>query len=252
MMTYLIASDAFSLQQPPSLQRPTKSIVFPGGGIFFYWQAGVLTYLREQNYPILNDNVEFIGASAGSLCATLSATNVNFETATALALDKAREAEVWDRPMGLYGIWGAMIDEWLNELLPNDPQILDDVNGKVSLLVTEIPSFKVRKISQFESKRDLIDGCLASVHIPLFLNGKLTTDFRQQPHIDGSFLAKLSDYEMNEKSVVIDWQADPLLRDKSLGDAVSALSEEGIWDLLESGRKYAVNMERDGCFECLH
>ncbi len=235
----------------PASSLSTKNIVFPGGGIFFYWQAGVITYLREQNYPILRRDIIFTGASAGALCATLAAADVDFEKATALALDQAREAQIWDRKLGLYGIWGPIIDEWLEELLPDEKILLDSVNDKLSLLVTEIPSFQKRKISQFYSKRDVIDACLASVHIPLFMDTRLTRDFRNVPHIDGSFLAESSDYHMDNRSVYLDWTADPLLSDRSLGDAVTALNEDGIWNLLESGRKYAVKMEKEGKFQIL-
>ncbi len=111
-------------------------LVFPGGGIFFYWQAGAITYLREQNYNLDttadNDDQKllFTGASAGALCATLTCTNVDFIAATSLALEKAEEEGIWDRPLGLYGIWGDIIEEWLYELLPNDS--IDLVNDRVS------------------------------------------------------------------------------------------------------------------------
>ena len=239
-------------QSPQSSAPPSKNIIFPGGGIFFYWQAGVITHLREQSYPLINnDQLHFTGASAGALCATLTASEVDFESATTLALDKARVAGVWDRPLGLYGIWGDMIDSWLDELLPENDEVLSMVNDKVSLLVTEIPSFQINKISRFQSKQDLIEANMASVHIPLFLNGKLTTKFRNAPHIDGSFMANLSDYHLSEDSVVLNWQADPFLSDRTLGDAVNALSEEGIWDLLEKGRTFAVGMEKRGDFAFL-
>lgn len=257
----LQAQSSSSISTSSSL--PSKNIIFPGGGIFFYWHAGVISYLREKEYPLLdNPDLHFTGASAGALCATLTATGVDFEKATSLALAKARDAGVWDRPLGLYGIWGPMIDEWLDELLPmtkneesdnngDDGELLEMVNDKLSLLVTEVPSFQNRKISQFQSKRDLIDANMASVHIPLFLNGKLTTNFRDGPHIDGSFLSKWSDYHLCDDSVILDWSADPFLSDRTLGDAVSALSEEGIWDLLERGRTHAVKMEKNGSFAFL-
>lgn len=114
----------------------TTHLVFPGGGIFFYWQAGAITYLREQNYNLdttednENQKLLFTGASAGALCATLTCTNVDFIAATTLALDKSEEAGIWDRPLGLYGIWGDIIEEWLYELLPDDS--IDLVNDRVS------------------------------------------------------------------------------------------------------------------------
>jgi Predicted esterase of the alpha-beta hydrolase superfamily len=228
------------------------NLIFPGGGIFFYWQAGVITYLREKEYPLVdNPTIQFTGASAGALCATLTANRVDFEVATSLALEKCREAHVWDRPLGLYGIWGGIIDEWLHELLldNSDESVLANVNDKISILVTEVPSFKKKKVSQFESRMDLIKANMASVHIPLFLDGKFTRNFRDVPHIDGSFLTDLGDYHKNDYSLVLDWKEDPFLSDRTLGDAVKALNEQGIWDLLEKGRKHAQVMESNGKFE---
>lgn len=96
---------------------------------------------------------------------------------------------------------------------------------------------------------------MASVHIPLFLNGKLVTDFRSKPHIDGSFIAKPEDFHpiiKEENNVIsLNWKEDPILSDRKLGDAVAALSKEGIWDLLEQGRSYAVKMEKRGDFDSL-
>jgi predicted acylesterase/phospholipase RssA len=128
-------------------------LVFPGGGIFFYWQAGVVSYLREQGYDL--SSCTFSGASAGALTATLASTGVDFYKATELALELAGEAGVWDRRGGLQGIWGPMIEEWLDELLP--PTIIDETaDGRLSLLVTPVPTFGKDKITKFTDRKDLI------------------------------------------------------------------------------------------------
>jgi predicted acylesterase/phospholipase RssA len=93
-------------------------IIFPGGGIFFYWQAGAVSHLRERGYDL--SETALSGASAGALAATLTATNVDFSDATRLALELAEKAGVWDRPQGLQGVWGEMIETWLDELLPEN------------------------------------------------------------------------------------------------------------------------------------
>jgi hypothetical protein len=108
-------------------EYPTH-IVFPGGGIFFYWQAGVVTYLREAGYDLSKFSMS--GASAGALTATLAAADVDFYDATKLALKLAGDGGVWDRRGGLQGIWGPMIQTWLAELLP--PDVLEKVEGRVS------------------------------------------------------------------------------------------------------------------------
>ena len=89
-----------------------------------------MTYLREQNYDL--SDVKLTGASAGALVATLTATEVDFEEATTNALQLAENAGVWDRKLGLQGIWGPMIESWLDELIPEEP--LDMVNDRVSFL----------------------------------------------------------------------------------------------------------------------
>jgi hypothetical protein len=80
------------------------------------------------------DDVRLAGASAGALTATLTATGVDFYRATELALDLSKEAGVWDRSGGLQGVWGAMIETWLEELLPEDA--LQRVENRVSSSLT--------------------------------------------------------------------------------------------------------------------
>ena len=94
------------------------------------------------------------------------------------------------------------------------------------------------------------------MHIPLFLDGKFTTPFRNQAHIDGSFLATLEDYHNNSSEdrtdvLVLDWQRDPFFKERKFGDFMRALSPQGIWDLLEHGRSYAATMEKRGDFSAL-
>mmetsp|Transcript_20130 Transcript_20130/g.24055 ORF Transcript_20130/g.24055 Transcript_20130/m.24055 type:complete len:316 (+) Transcript_20130:65-1012(+) len=241
----------------------TSHIIFPGGGIFFYWQAGAVSYLREKGYDL--DSVTLTGASAGSLTATLTAANVDFEKATNIALRLAEDAGVWERPLGLQGVWGGLIETWLDELLPED--VMDMVGDRLSLLVTPVPSFGKEKISTFKGRKDLIKTNMASVHIPWFLDSKLTATYRGDPYIDGSFLSKPIDYDKSLPSswstdsssssiqtsavVILDWTQDPVLANKSLGDAVSAISKDGIWTILEQGKKYAAIMEERGDFRGL-
>ena len=118
--------------------------------------------MREQGYDL--DLVTTSGASAGALTATLTATNVDFVEATELALQMADDAGVWDRSGGLQGIWGPLIDDWLDQLLPDNALDFVD-NDRLSLLVTPVPSFGKNKVSNFHSRRDLIQCNLASVHL---------------------------------------------------------------------------------------
>lgn len=183
----------------PSVLRSTRGdddkdtgglhLVFPGGGIYFYWQAGYVSHLRERGYTF--DDALMTGASAGALTATLAVNKVDFYDATDSALELAKQAGVWDRREGLQGIWGPMILEWLDELLPEEPIS----SSRLSILLTPFPNiFRKEKVSQFQTRKELIEANMASIHLPLFLDSSFTASFRSRQYIDGSFLAQSGDY----------------------------------------------------------
>ena len=155
--SYVEEIESERVDTSPSLS--TTHIVFPGGGIFFYYQAGLVNFLRER-YDL--STCTFSGASAGALTATLTAADVDFFEATDLALKLAADAGIWDRSGGLQGIWGPLIEEWLDSLLPT---CIDALQDRVTLLVTPVPSFGKTKISRFENRKDLIHCNMASVHL---------------------------------------------------------------------------------------
>ena len=134
---------------------------FHTGAIFFNWQGGVISYLREQGYDL--SSCSFVGSSSGSMTATFAATGVDFYDATDLALKLASKYDVWDRKDGLKGILSPMIEEWLQTLLPSS---IYGIDGRLSLLVTPVPFLWERKnISSFTDKKDLIECILASIYL---------------------------------------------------------------------------------------
>ena len=224
-------------------------IIFPGGGIFFYWQAGVVTYLRDQGYDL--SATTSTGASAGALTATLAAADVDYYKATELALDMAKKGGVYDRLGGLQGVWGEMIYNWLDELLPENAVELSQERG-LSLLVTPVPTFGKEKIDSFRDRKDLIQCNMASIHLPWFLDGKITSNFRDRPYIDGSFLASARDYHplsLPSKTFVVDFKRDPAYKAKNYLQAVEALSPDGIYQMIEDGKRYAAQLEEQGGLE---
>ena len=94
---------------------------------------------------------------------------------------------------------------------------------------------------------------MASVHLPLFLDGKWTSNFRAAPHMDGYFLSGARDYasDDNSKMLLLGYMFDAKYKEKSLLNAVEALSPDGIYQLLEDGKQYAKQMEEQGKFDCL-
>lgn len=123
--------------------------------------------MQENSYDLSNTILS--GASAGALSATIAKTSISPYKATELALQMSDDAGVWERPLGLMGIWGGIIYEWLDELLPDDAAEL--VNDEtLHILVTPTPSiehlsFGKRRVSQFDCREDLIKANMASVHL---------------------------------------------------------------------------------------
>ena len=161
-------------------------LIFPGGGLFFWWQAGAIAGLAGK---VDLASAPLVGASAGSLAATLAACDADIDRALSLAINLSDEAGVFERgPWGLYGIWGPIIHTWLDELLPDDAA--DRCRGRVSVLVREVsvasPYIRQLAVSDFTDKADLISSCMASVHVPFFLDRKMTTEFRGKRCVDGS------------------------------------------------------------------
>jgi len=92
---------------------------------------------------------------------------------------------------------------------------------------------------------------MASVHLPWFLNGDLTKKFRGQSVIDGSFLAKSSDYfDNNENHVnealILDFKRDPVMRERSTDFVNPGKGKQFIWDILEQGKRHAQIMDKQG------
>ncbi|MGK3740711.1 MAG: hypothetical protein ACI90V_007561 [Bacillariaceae sp.] len=100
------------------------------------------------------------------------------------------------------------------------------------------------------------------------MDGKLTSNFRSRPHIDGSFLSKDEDYipdnvnnnnnnnnfvnSSNNNNIILDWTKDPYMSSKKNGmDFVEALSPDGIRGLMNQGKIYGKIMEDQGIFDSL-
>lgn len=168
------------------MKAPPGGLVFPGGGIFFWFQAGAVNALARR---LDLSKVPSAGASAGALAATLAACECDMDHALQRALQLSDNVGVFERgPWGLFGIWGPIIHTWLDELLPSDAA--DRCSGRVCIHVNEarLQPFGLTclAVSEFGDKEDLIGANMASVHVPLFLNGELTTPFRGSGCVDGT------------------------------------------------------------------
>ncbi len=96
---------------------------------------GVVKYISTR-YDVTKCTL--LGASAGGLISVLAACEVDLDTAVERAYQLSLEAGLWDRPLGVLGVWGALIRRWLDDLLPDDAHVRCG-NGRVKLVATELP-----------------------------------------------------------------------------------------------------------------
>lgn len=154
--------------------EPSEVLDIGGGGIYFWWMIGVMTELCTD--PALRSKYKLRGASAGALAAVLGTCQVPAQKALHCAYSLSVEKGIFDRKFGLVGVWRDLVRRWLDSVLP--PDAADKCSGKVIVVMTSVPSFRQTKISHFQNKNDLIDACLASIHVPFLMDGRFSTKFR--------------------------------------------------------------------------
>eukprot|EP00904_Undaria_pinnatifida_P011487 jgi/Undpi1/7469/HiC_scaffold_22.g09942.m1 len=244
------------------LQSGKPVLSFPGGGIFFWvsahvdkdasfipWQAGAISALQER-YNL--SSLEFVGASAGALAATLAACDADMDLAMTLALELCDVNEIWTRPLGLAGVWGAMVEDWLDELLPDNADSI--CRDRVHLLMLGVwpEPGKRLAVSDFSSKEDLIKSCMASVHIPYFMNQKLTALHRESRYVDGSFRASREDLSLgaSQPTVYFDYEDDVVMAERR-GNFLSLTNQDGLLFMRQRGYEHVQAMVADGKLDCL-
>ncbi|GFR41922.1 hypothetical protein Agub_g2714, partial [Astrephomene gubernaculifera] len=159
---------------------------------------------------------------------------------------------VWERPLGLVGAWGGLIEQWLDELLPADAA--ERCRGKVTIVVTTLPNMAQVGISDFVDKRDLINAAMASSHIPVLLDLKFTRLCRGRYCVDGSF----PDFFYNDNSellkaggsaVIFDYFNDAKLVRKGRMDMLSLKRYEEVRHIMQLGYEYARGLWEQGHFD---
>lgn len=154
-------------QQPAAAAgtaKPKLRISWAGSGVYFFWQLGAMQYLMNKFHLA---KVPMVGASGGSFAAVLSACEVPAEQVLETAYALSLKHNIWERPLGLMGTWGGLVEQWLHDLLPADAA--ERCSGQVGIVVTQLPFCNQVSISDFKDKTDLINVAMASAHVPMFL-----------------------------------------------------------------------------------
>ena len=120
-----------------------------------------------------------------NVCAALARCGVDPEAISESAYKLALDHKIWEKPAGLMGSWGEVIEQWMDDLLPHDAA--ERCRGELGVVVTQLPAWQQLSIDDFEDKVDLINCVMASAHVPLLLDKQLTRECRGVHCVDGSF-----------------------------------------------------------------
>mmetsp|Transcript_8118 Transcript_8118/g.23288 ORF Transcript_8118/g.23288 Transcript_8118/m.23288 type:complete len:328 (+) Transcript_8118:589-1572(+) len=226
-----------------------KLLSFCGGGVYFWWQLGVAKYLRER-YDL--SRTRMLGASGGAIAATLTACGISAEQAIQAAKAMADDRGLLERPLGVVGLWGQQVRDWLNDVLPHEAAEL--CRERVELLVMDFPRFKERAIGGFTCRTDLTEVIMASAHVPWVLDYRFTTYCRGRLVIDGGLKDWLTGIRSKaiavKGAVLIDHHTDKFLDSRSI-DMSKPLSFAQLQKLIETGYDHGRRQEASGAFSHL-
>jgi hypothetical protein len=218
----------------PALRPGAPLVGCTGGGILFWWQAGAISAIREQCNV---DHANFVGASAGSLTAVLAANGVSMDDAFDHAITLSKRRQLFERPLGLAGVWGDVVEEWLHDLLPSDAA--RRTNGRVGILMLRTLPYPRRVMrTHFSDRSDLIQCALASCHIPYFMNGRFSARYGGGRWIDGSFLSSRRDLHAPDGTMPL-LMLDPACDPSAPRDFLRLRQPQGVRDILDSGKAWA-------------
>ena len=229
-------------------KKPLR-LSWAGSGAYAWWQLGAMHRL-SQRFDL--SRVPMTGASGGAITAALARCGVGLDEIADSAYRLALEHRVWERPMGLAGSWGGVIEGWLHELLPADAA--ERCRGGLGVVITQLPSCRQVSVSDFADKADLVDCIMASAHVPLLLDGRVARACRGVASVDGSFPdffagANCEFLTAGGDAVVFDYYDDANIVRRGRLDMLELKRYSEIRRAALLGARYAARLEDQGAFE---
>ena len=238
-----------------------RRLCLSGCGWLFPFHVGVLSYLKAHH--IVNTSTVLSGVSGGALVAAGEASGLTEEEMMSVAANIVHRLSVDGAAAGSGGnrssngsirdVWGHMsplVEAALTQGLPEDAHT--KANGRISIAVTAVSndeSYFVPFLSclpmspkniwrepmlfgesadlHFTSKKDLIQGCLASSHIPFYMDGQFSKTWRNQSWVDGGMRDILPTVPLMDQHSVM----------KSLPYDIMTLFRNDVDTIITPGRK---------------
>ncbi|KAM8978093.1 1-acylglycerol-3-phosphate O-acyltransferase PNPLA3 [Sarcophilus harrisii] len=159
------------------------SLSFSGCGFMGFYHVGVTQCLSEHAPQLLRDAPNLLGSSGGALhCATFLC-GLSLESRLQILMDLVRSAR--KRNIGVlhpsFNL-SKYLRDGLNKFLPSNAHRL--LSGKMVISVTRVSDRKNVLISDFDSKKELVDALVCSSFIPFYC-GLIPPTYRGVRYMDG-------------------------------------------------------------------
>ena len=224
----------------PTVPAKPKACYFTGAGVYFFWQIGAAKYMQE---TCSLKGMDIVGASAGSLTGLLLLSGVDFDKATNVALTQTLESGVYTKPSGLAGELGGLLFAWLDTVLP--AELPDSVLRNLHVALAPAAAKPPKTIAGFSDRAEVISACMTSCHIPVFSDGRPTTEFRGESCVDGSFWYFVTKNRFTglplpkdispDEVFWVDYTDDDEFLSSIDGNFLKIQTQDGILDMVEAG-----------------
>lgn len=166
---------------------PFDAVGWSAGGLLYAYEVGVAHGLGLHTRSA--QHVQHAGASAGAL--TAASIKAGVAPSDCLRAMKAMCSNL--RKHGTAGRLRIELEGVLMDMLPADCHVM--THGQVHVALTRVHasngrvSLQPELASEFYDKHDMVQGLLASCHIPLYFHRfTLTTSYRGMRYLDGGLL----------------------------------------------------------------
>ena len=155
---------------------------------------------------------------------------------------------VYESRTGLNGVLGNLVREWIDIVLPHDHEEFLDSMKNLDIALTPA-GFNIPKnpklVSCFSNREELIECLMASCHIPILLNGRPTTVYKNESVIDGSFWYFITKsrwsglplpLDHDPKNIFwVDYTDDEIFMEKISGNIMEVYDRDFIEEMIRDG-----------------
>lgn len=203
------------------------NLSFAGCGFLGIYHIGVASCLSEQAPYLIKGATKIYGASAGSLSASMLASQASIAKCCEDVIETVKEAR--KRNLGpLHPSFNPVkiIRSGLERDLPADAHTL--ASGRLCVSLTRVSDGQNVIVSEFKSKEELIQALLCSCFIPIYC-GLIPPSFQGVRYVDGGISDNLPQSELKNTISISPFsgESDICPRDTSFTSFVSPTPPSG-------------------------